>query len=542
MQPKLLLCSLILACSFALISPFGGSLNLATLTESVQVTTLSSSTGAILGASVASCDFNNDGKKDFIIGAPGDNSGAGVVTVLFGGRSLSAVDMANPMADGSGFLMTYSGAFYFGGKVVCIGDVNNDQIEDIAIANNYGTEYLIVYGSGSYNADVDIASLSYPAVSSIARAGSTAFLVDVVGIGDTTGDDTDDFVIVLQDAFVYSALVFYGSIGATEIGDSPTPGVSFRLHNGPGQGAQISISSAGKFDGGDSLYDFAVGNLNGGTQVAVIFGNSAGYSDMDLSGGTFSLATPQRVMWINDGGATSGFGNSVAYAGDINSDGFGDLLIGSPNAYSSFGAAFLIYGSNTFSADISANDIQFGSGQGHIITHGTVSGLQGGFTVFGCQPTDTLTLCPAVAICDYSSTCIMIFTAGIASMPDTFDMDTMKSEDGFPVYNSLLMWTYPMQIAMAGNANGDAYPDYLIGQGNFGSSDGRAYIVFGLNKCTSPCKTCAGLLPADWTKCTSCESATDFLYNYACISSCPTHTYQSSSNTCSGREMFGKIE
>src|SRR5690242_13910820 len=117
MQRSILLCGFILASCFVLISPFGGSLDLIALTESVEVITLSSNPSVRLGTSVASCDFNGDTKKDLIIGAPDDNSGQGVVIVLFGGSTFSTVDMTDPAASGSGFIMTYSGSTGWGSKV-----------------------------------------------------------------------------------------------------------------------------------------------------------------------------------------------------------------------------------------------------------------------------------------------------------------------------------------------------------------------------------------------------------------------------------------
>ena len=95
-----------------------------------------------------------------------------------------------------------------------------------------------------------------------------------------------------------------------------------------------SVSSAGDVNG-DGFDDLIVGarsadasgnaKANAGESI-VIFGHASGFADIDLA--TLTAAQGFRIFGA-DAGDQSGF--SVSSAGDVNGDGFDDLIVGAPS-------------------------------------------------------------------------------------------------------------------------------------------------------------------------------------------------------------------
>jgi Ca2+-binding RTX toxin-like protein len=116
-------------------------------------------------------------------------------------------------------------------------------------------------------------------------------------------------------------------------------------------GSGRSVSSAGDING-DGVSDLIIGarsadpngNFSGASYV--VFGNSAGFAaNLDLS-----TLDGSNGFQINGVAANHGSGTSVAAAGDINGDGFDDLIIGAPSASphgSNSGASYVVFGKDT---------------------------------------------------------------------------------------------------------------------------------------------------------------------------------------------------
>ena len=176
-----------------------------------------------------------------------------------------------------------------------------------------------------------------------------------------------------------------------------------------------------------------------------------------------------------------GPGWAVESAGDVNGDGFDDLLIGAPFAnydYDTFrnGTVYLVYGSASPSS-ISLADVE--SGQGGRTYRPTADNLRFGFALDGLgdldgDGRDDFAIGASSNGWDYNNT-----------LP--FGRVYVVSGDSDAPAFAILGWdeedSVGSQIAAAGDVNGDGLADVLVGAPSARQDDiwavGRAFVVFG---------------------------------------------------------------
>ncbi|WP_416908660.1 MAG: beta strand repeat-containing protein [Polymorphobacter sp.] len=328
------------------------------------------SAGDFSGRSVSSAgDVNGDGLDDLIVGAinadpNGNNSGASYV--VFGKSDGTAVDLSAIEAGiGGGFVINGVSAFDFSGRSVSsAGDVNGDGFDDLIV----GAPRVDPNGIDSGASYVVFGKSDGTAVELSAVAGGTGGFVingalafdysgfSVSSAGDVNGDGVDDLIVGAKYADPNAidsgaSYVVFGKSDGTAVelsavaggtGGFVINGASFRDLSG------YSVSSAGDMDG-DGLDDLIVGaraaDPNGNYSGAsyVVFGKSDGTA-VDLSaieagiGGGFVM---------NGVSAYDSAGFSVSSAGDVNGDGFDDVIVGAryadPNGGNS-GASYVVFG------------------------------------------------------------------------------------------------------------------------------------------------------------------------------------------------------
>ena len=291
---------------------------------------------AFFGQSVAAAgDVNGDGYPDVIVGAPDYDNGQ-----LNGGRAFvydgSAAGLGRTPSWTAGWDQTLA---QFGYSVGTAGDVNGDGFDDVIVGcpdcrhgeRDEGSAF-VYYGSASG-----------PAIEPgwiVQSDQAEALLGLAVGTaGDVNGDGFDDVIVgcphcrngQYQEGL---AFVYQGS----SVGLSTTP--DWTADQGGGL-LGWSVGTAGDVNG-DGYADVIVGapaysNPQFGEGAAFVYeGSAAG-----LPG------TPSRS--IDSDQAYSYFGGAVGTAGDVNGDGFDDVIVGAKyyiDGQISEGAAFAYEGSS----------------------------------------------------------------------------------------------------------------------------------------------------------------------------------------------------
>ncbi|MBE9060908.1 Ig-like domain-containing protein [cf. Phormidesmis sp. LEGE 11477] len=324
-----------------------------------------------LGASVSGAgDINNDGFDDLLIGTPGAEKGQ--VQILFGGDRTNFFDgqlVADQIDSSNGFTFASNDRFSesLGSAVSGVGDINADGIDDFIVGaprafatggRGFDGRSYVVFGSDNIAGDGLLNTLDLDGSNGFVLEGVADLLGAsgraVSGLGDVNGDGVNDFIISANrptgegESYVIFGGSDVGSDGAITLSSlDGTEGFVLQSDRDDFLGGSDfgrSISGAGDINN-DGIDDFIVGapaSANGGANPEgrsfVVFGQSrlgqTGLLDVSQLDGSDGFV-------INGENDFSQFGNSVSSAGDLNSDGIADLLVGSvfsPFGYAVFGS------------------------------------------------------------------------------------------------------------------------------------------------------------------------------------------------------------
>jgi hypothetical protein len=279
-------------------------------------------------------DVNGDGYADLAVGAPEADSGRGRVDVFYGGPSGIA---STPSA-------TLRGAAPqdgFGSAVACAGDVNGDGYGDLIVGAPRAEVALQRYAGRATVYLGGASGLSATAQATIeGTATGDAVGTSVAGASDVNGDGFADVVIGVPSLDGNGATRTNSGAVRIHLG-SPT-GVTAASHRTIEGNAAFEefgqvVIGAGDVDG-DGFGDIAVGvpAASGSRGIVSIFNGSAmGISEMARGNIDGMLGVGSR------------FGAALGGSGDVNGDGYADLVVGAPGTQLTRGAATVFTGSTT---------------------------------------------------------------------------------------------------------------------------------------------------------------------------------------------------
>ena len=322
------------------------------------------------------------------------------------------------------------------------GDVNGDGFSDVLLTgpDNHGTVYCY-YGSAG-------AVFFSPSWTVSGGAGASNFGSALAAVGDVNGDGYDD-VAVSDQAFAGGQGAVYIYLGSAT-GLSTTPQ---RTLTGPGSPSSFGqgLAPAGDVNG-DGYADLLVGApqiSNGQTaegRVYLYLGSAGGIG-----------ATPAWTFESNVANAL--LGTRVSTAGDVNGDGYDDIVVSAPNlsdGQNDEGEVYLFLGSATGP-----------SGTPSWTYEGNLAGAEAGYGLCcaGDLNGDGYTDIVLDIFHNTSACSVFVFQGGPSGPGGTPDRASATRSSG--------------QLFTAGDLNGDGCADIVAGDFTFNNFAGQIYILAG---------------------------------------------------------------
>ncbi|AFZ28724.1 Hemolysin-type calcium-binding region [Gloeocapsa sp. PCC 7428] len=447
------------------------------------------------GDSVSTADINGDGFDDIIIGGTSGVGGSGrsLSYVVFGKASGIDARVDLTTLDGrNGFIL--QGLNYYDFPRISVnssGDINGDGFADIAInfsgssrrVDEYGDRYYesgtqsyVVFGKPSgFSASVDLSNLD-------GRNGFiSSFPIDAAG--DVNGDGFDDIIIgapnMRENYVVFGKASGFDARFDTTTLDGTNGFVVEGIPSDTYYEFDFLVSRAGDING-DGFDDIIIGapfnDPNGRSNAGesyIIYGKATGFNArIDVT--TLDGSNGFILQGIN---TNNRFGDLLSSAGDLNADGFNDIIIGAPGA----GESYIVFGK------ASGFDARFDLA--------TLNGTNG-FVLEGLNAYDDVSsrfsLTRAGDINGDGFDDIIIETLRSAESYVVFgkasgfdariDLTTLDGSNGFVISDTNNRF-FGRSLNSAGDINSDGFDDIIINipgaNPNGRANTGESYVLFG---------------------------------------------------------------
>ena len=382
-------------------------------------------------------DVNGDGLGDILIGAFGadpNGTSSGQSYVVYGGSAIPGAAELSALNGTNGFRINGIGANDGSGRAVSdAGDVNRDGFDDILIGaftaqpHGYSSgQTYVVYGGSAIPGTVEASDLD----------GTNGFVVNGIATIDRSGYSVSDAGDVNGDHF-----------------DDILIGASF-------------ASPHGGYSG----------------QSYVVYGKSAVPGTVELS--ALNGTNGFRVNGISTNDYS---GSAVGGAGDVNHDGFDDILIGAPSADphdSGSGQSYIVYGRSAVPATVELSGL---NGTNGLRLNGIATYDNAGVAVGGAGDVNhdgfADILIGAPWVYPHASKAERTYVVyGKSTLPGTIELSALNGTNGFRL-NGISAFDYAGRaVSGAGDVNGDGFADILVGAGGadpHGSYSGQSYLVYG---------------------------------------------------------------
>jgi hypothetical protein len=481
-------------------------------------------TAAWYGSAVATAgDVNGDGYSDVVVGAPGDLSQGGTVWAYYGSSTSleSTATWVKPSNDEDA---------QYGFSVATAGDVNGDGYADVIVGAPFwdgqgpgpglgdGAAWVYLGDNGGLHSGPD---WYMPSPVSDARFGFS-----VGAAGDVDGDGFDDVIVGAPAAERNAGLVDEGAAFVYRGVNADPPVLSSphwtKYANQANAQFGYAVGTAGDVNG-DGYADVIVGapfwNGNGGAWVylgaggglhsaphwyvpsshsGAQFGYAVGTAG-DVNGDGFSDVIVGAPLWEDDvnnegrvwvyHGRRAGLrtthdwyaesnslgarmGYAAATAGDVNGDGYSDVIIGAPyysgGGGASEGRVWVFYGT---SAGLDSTGFwtrrsdQAGAYYGYSV--GTAGDVNGdGYA-------DILIGAPHMTSAVSDEGLVRLYTGSSSGVSSSYDWTAAGGQT--------LSW-YGQSVSSAGDVNGDGYADVIIGAPQYNKNrinEGQVYLYYG---------------------------------------------------------------